>query len=470
MQLIVDTCWMVTRAAGMGIQIKQDKKTAWQASYWEGGKEHEVQGWTIRLPDGRNIPQVTKDYTYLGSSEATLWEGAQDGVRKHVIRTCTKMMRMIGRIGALGERQLRIALGLAIEGSVGFYGRATAIGFTACEEIEQVRMEILRQRGYVSGDTHLQIHGTSEAGGMDHRHAYQHATAVLIDEMEKIMGNERSTPANVAVTAHVRATCIRLGWIEKGDMRDWWPTHLQTVLDEDMVGEAWLLAKLRSNIRMERNMPIDDTGREEGPPLFESDNRKEWQPKEAGPCRIRVGIARAGGVRLCVGTTGRGCEYTVHTKRITAAGIRTWADVTTATGKWLTWAQAKTRHGTLQESDKRTYTAMMNELQEERWTDVRTQWEAQTRTSEWRAWAKTKETVIHEDGSEGEIKRIIAARRTAQCFGGWELKVQWKGDWTDTWVTERHLCSGGKGMTHTQRQQIEHKRKQDRYRQAYASV
>ena len=32
LQLVVDTCWMVTRAAGMGIQIKKDKKTAWQAT------------------------------------------------------------------------------------------------------------------------------------------------------------------------------------------------------------------------------------------------------------------------------------------------------------------------------------------------------------------------------------------------------------------------------------------------------
>ena len=49
---------------------------------------------------------------------------------------CTKLRRRIGRGGGLGERQLRVALGLAVEGTIGFYGRATAIGRAACEEIE----------------------------------------------------------------------------------------------------------------------------------------------------------------------------------------------------------------------------------------------------------------------------------------------------------------------------------------------
>ena len=52
------------------------------------------------------------------------------------VEKCTKLRRRIGRGGGLGERQLRVALGLAVEGTIGFYGRATAIGRAACEEIE----------------------------------------------------------------------------------------------------------------------------------------------------------------------------------------------------------------------------------------------------------------------------------------------------------------------------------------------
>ena len=66
---MADTCWMVTRAAGLKMTIKDDKKTAWQASYWENGVEKEIMDWEFRLPDGRLIPRVAKEYTYLGSAE-----------------------------------------------------------------------------------------------------------------------------------------------------------------------------------------------------------------------------------------------------------------------------------------------------------------------------------------------------------------------------------------------------------------
>ena len=48
----------------------------------------------------------------------------------------------------------------------------------------------------------------------------------------------------MAIDAHMRATFVRLGWSGYGDYRMWWPAHLQQVLDENMIGEAWLLARL----------------------------------------------------------------------------------------------------------------------------------------------------------------------------------------------------------------------------------
>ena len=41
---------------------------------------------------------------------------------------------------------------------------------------------VLRQRGFASGEVKLQVHVPRDAGGLDHRHAYQHATAVLVDK------------------------------------------------------------------------------------------------------------------------------------------------------------------------------------------------------------------------------------------------------------------------------------------------
>ena len=47
LQLVLDTCWKVTRAAGLKTMIKGIKKTAWQASYWEGDEEKPVDGWQM---------------------------------------------------------------------------------------------------------------------------------------------------------------------------------------------------------------------------------------------------------------------------------------------------------------------------------------------------------------------------------------------------------------------------------------
>ena len=59
-------------------------------------------------------------------------------------------MRLIGRTGGLGERQTRLALCMAVEGTIGFHGRSLAIGWEACEEIERIRAEVLQARGFVS--------------------------------------------------------------------------------------------------------------------------------------------------------------------------------------------------------------------------------------------------------------------------------------------------------------------------------
>ena len=75
-----------------------------------------------------------------------------------MVKTCSQLMRLIGRTSALGERQVRVAMGLAVEGTIGFYGRGTAIGWEACKEIERVRAEVLRQRGYTSAEQPLQVH------------------------------------------------------------------------------------------------------------------------------------------------------------------------------------------------------------------------------------------------------------------------------------------------------------------------
>ena len=41
------------------------------------------------------------------------------------------------------------------------------------------------------------------------------------------------------------------------------------------------------------------------------------------------------------------------------------------------------------------------------------------------------------------VKRVIAARRTAECFGSWEYAVEWEGsEWENSWVKQIEMASG----------------------------
>ena len=448
LQLVMDTCYMVARVVGMQIQIKKDKKTAWQASYWEGNVEREVEGWELRLPDGRVVPQVKDTYKYLGSEERATWAAGQKPVREKVVKVCSQLLRLIGRVGVLGEEQLRIAMGLAVEGVVSYYGRSTAIGWEACEEIERVRAEVLRKRGFVAGTPRVQIHAAVKAGGMGHRHAYQHAIAALSDQFERTITGPEGTPAREALIAHIEATYVRLGWTGRGEMMEWHPTHLEDVLTEEMIVEAWLLGRLRTGVRIRAGVMgardrakghRESRGGERGPPLWEADEREEWRAKETGPCKVRVGIGEDGKTVVRAGPGGRGCEFLAATRRLAASGMRTWGDVTHESGRWLTWEEAREEYGLSGTASEEAYRRMVAELEEERWEGTRERWWNAVRSGEWE---KQREEGNDRVG-EGKVVGVVAARSTAECWGGYEVLVDWGRGWGQTWEGVRHLLSAG---------------------------
>ena len=157
-QLALDTGWMVARIAGLDMQVKSDgSKTAWQGSYWEGGVERQVTGWRLRLPDGKEVPQVAS-YKHLGSPETATWSGGQDGARKKVVEKCKQMIGAIGRLGVLREDQLRMAMTLAVEGLIGYYARCTALRMEDCDGIEAAREAVLKARGFAAGAARVCMH------------------------------------------------------------------------------------------------------------------------------------------------------------------------------------------------------------------------------------------------------------------------------------------------------------------------
>ena len=439
LQLILDTCWMVTRAAGLEIKIKGIKKTAWQASYWQGDQEQSVTGWQMRLPDGRVVPQVLHrgkagmtggkqqateygeqgEYTYLGSDETERWGGAQDSVRKKVTTFCTKLLRMIGRVGVLGDEQTRIGMTLGVEGATGFYARATAIGMDACEEVENVRAEVIRQRDMAAGTPRAQIHARKRAGGLGHDHLYQSATAALVDQIDKILQDGKGTPAEIALRAHIETTMHTLAWTERQDMMEWYPTHLADILKEDMIIEAWLLGRLRSGVRMTATGERARQERDEktGPPIWEPDERAAWRASD-----------------------GKACAFTQRSRRLAALGIREWRDITHPEGRWNTPEEAQRKFSMNKGSvEHGIYEELTTELNHERWAEARRKWFHTV--EEGRAHLPPQE----ERQEELDVSRIIAARRTAPCIGtGWEVLVEWQAEGTEpTWEAEESMIDKG---------------------------
>ena len=446
LQMVMDTCWMVTRAAGLKIMIKGTKKTAWQATYWAGSVEKEVDGWVLRLPDGRVIPQVRESagkaaertYKYLGVDEKAKWQDAQGPVRRRVVQFCRNLMGMVGRVGILNDDQTRQGMQLGTEGSMGFYARTTVIGEQACEMIEAARGQALRQAGIAAGTPRIQVHASRDAGGLGHRHALQGAAASLADQFERLIMSSEDTPGRAAVMAHIRATYIRLGWEGDGHMLEWHPMYLEGKLNNEMVVEAWLDYRLRTGIRM--SVTGGGEGREgggemrrdaaRGPHLWEADETGEWTP--GGVCRVEIGLRHGGegkvGVRV---TNAQACVYTKRSRRLAARGIVAWGDITHKEGRWLTWAEVAGIYmkdgGADSAADAATYGRLIDELEEERWRERREKWwgmvgRGEGATAEANV-AAQEETAIGKEGAK--VEGIWAARRTAKCLGEWEYLVEW---------------------------------------------
>jgi len=82
-----EAMWIVARVAGLRLQVKGKKKTAWSATYWENdGTERDVTGWEMVMPDGSTIPQLEGDDKYKYSrrlAAAGIATEGEAGVRAH---------------------------------------------------------------------------------------------------------------------------------------------------------------------------------------------------------------------------------------------------------------------------------------------------------------------------------------------------------------------------------------------------
>ena len=434
LQLAFDTSWMMAKVCGLPIKIKGKSKTAYFATYWEGGIEKDVAGYELRLADGRLVPQILKrpkhplppgakgdvhSYKHLGTELAPGWNGGMEEARSKVVTRCTQVVKLIGRIPVLTSEQMDQMVSLAIGGVIGYYGRATPLRWSDCQKIERARAYAMHVRGFTPTVPRVQMYAAPTEGGLGHAHAYQAAAAALIDQVDRALCGGDGEPARVAVEAAIASTCWRLGC--RADPLAWDPQHVRAALSEDMMVEAWLLAKMRTGlVGLPTGVPLrvwrPDGGDGKGPMLWEAGGGTGWQGSV--PCRYR--------------------------KRMAEVGMVWWADVTDPrTGGWLSWGEARRKFGARLNgvADKRDYEGML--------ADAGTAANAQ-HVQRWRA-----HVAVHGlpqgglgNGGRGvrvgeeqwEHTAVLGAREAPASFGGWEYRMRWR-DWEggDTWETAHAL-------------------------------
>ena len=92
-----------------------------------GGRQQDVTGVVVHLPNGDVVPQLTggEEYTHLGVEEGTEWRGRHAAVRAKVVEHCTRVVGMIWRVHGLSMEQVQMAIAMAIEGTLG--GQSTSM-------------------------------------------------------------------------------------------------------------------------------------------------------------------------------------------------------------------------------------------------------------------------------------------------------------------------------------------------------
>eukprot|EP00965_Chrysotila_dentata_P187562 6172222-Pleurochrysis_carterae.AAC.2 len=130
LQLAMEVIWVMTKILELNMQIKGKKKTAWSGVYYsEDGRESDLTGWEVVLPDGGIIPQLkgVETYKYLGTQ---LRPGRAKGssikdMRKQIAGKAKKIIFAIGGLPGLTQEQLEKILALGVAGVLGYYARST---------------------------------------------------------------------------------------------------------------------------------------------------------------------------------------------------------------------------------------------------------------------------------------------------------------------------------------------------------
>ena len=434
LQLGFECVWLTTKMLGLLWQIKGKKKTAWSATWWKDGKEVDVSGYEMKMPDDSIIPQLQGEelYKYLGTEMNTGWHNgkAHARARAKVVTRCRQLIGLLGRVPCLTEQQLGSAISLALSGCIGYYARSTVVTWEDCVKIEQARVGALRAKGITEGVPRRQIYGSPRQAEMGHEHAYAIATAALRDQVDRALCGRKGEPARAIVEEAIAKTCYRLGCRGIHPL-EWQPVHLTHELRDDLCIEAYLKGMIQCGWRGK----LTAGGRQMSGPLGQ-DAEWEWTPQRTRTYGPMVWESRQ------VGGWDSRLSQCTYSRSLARKGITHWAHITNATScKWLTTGEATAMYG-LQGREVGDYESVSKHLDVAQNVEQRDKWFDLVRRGEVCAC-----DMDQQDGDElsgaarekrlrtgyWELEKIVAARRTATCLGGYEYAVQWVGAGID-WV------------------------------------
>ena len=121
---------------------------------------------------------------------------------------------------------------------------------------------------------------------------------------------------------------------------------------------------------------------------------------------------------------GYACGYE---RILAAAGIAEWADVTSADGKWVGWAELQRRFGQMGKTAEEAYRRVRSSLKAIP-TEVQHTWEEQEVAGAAGCGSRTR----YEEPL-CRIESVCAARKAPLHTGGWEYFVRWADGRTSSW-------------------------------------
>jgi len=257
--------------------------------------------------------------------------------------------------------------------------------------------------------------------------------AALRDQIDRALCGREGEPARAMVEEAIAKTCYRLGCRGIHPL-EWQPMHLIDELRDDLTIEAYLKHMIQCGWRGK----LTKGGRELRGPLGMREAEWEWDEQAAHKHGPMLWESRAKGGWDTTTTSNQ------YSRSLARRGIVTWATITNAaTGSWLSKKEAKYIYHLQDGREIQDYENLVIALNTQTNQEQRERWEQlviQNKVHAVDIKAEETQEERHRTGT-WNFERILAARKTADCLGGFEYAVDWGGGHDIAWTPHVNMHS-----------------------------